>query len=377
MIRSFHALISVQPGFTRPDQIQLARISIPDAEARDAERVIRMQNEILDKVAALPGVDSAAFATAVPTEEPQPRNPVFVEGQTPNDQIGPIRVAKSVSPGYFKAQGTPLIAGRDFTWTDIYEKRPVTVVSEKMARETWGAVPGALGRRIRIGNIGEWREVVGVVGNVHDEGVEREASGAVYWRAGVQPGLMGAPASAPRSVVFFIRSDRAGSESLIADIRQAVWSVDSNLPLAQVRTLADVYDRSVARTSFTLVMLGIAASIALVLGVVGIYGVMAYSVAQRRREIGVRLALGAQPASLKRGFVRQGLLLASIGVAIGLGAAVLLTRVMSSLLFGVRPLDPLTFAAVAALVSIAAASASYLPARRASSVDPVEVLKAD
>jgi ABC-type antimicrobial peptide transport system permease subunit len=164
---------------------------------------------------------------------------------------------------------------------------------------------------------------------------------------------------------------------LLNDIRQAVWSVNPNLPLAQVRTLGDVYDRSMARTLFTLTMLAIAGSMALILGLVGIYGVMAHSVSQRKREIGIRLALGAPQESLKRSVVRQGLLLASLGVAIGIGAAVPLTRLMSSQLFGIRPSDPLTFAAVALLLSIAAASASYLPARRASAVDPVEALRAE
>jgi len=178
-------------------------------------------------------------------------------------------------------------------------------------------------------------------------------------------------------MAFAIRSARAGSESFLAEIRQAVWSVNPKLPLAQVRTLADVYNRSMARTSFTLTMLAIAASMALGLGVVGIYGVMAYSVAQRRRDIGIRLALGAEPASLRRTFVQRGLLLATIGILIGFSVAVPLTRLMSSLLFSTSPLDLLTFAAVAVVLSTAAAVASYLPARRASAVDPVEVLKAE
>jgi len=178
-------------------------------------------------------------------------------------------------------------------------------------------------------------------------------------------------------MAFAIRSARAGSESFLAEIRQAVWSVNPKLPLAQVRTLADVYNRSMARTSFTLTMLAIAASMALGLGVVGIYGVMAYSIAQRRRDIGIRLALGAEPASLRRAFVQRGLLLGTIGILIGFSVAVPLTRLMSSLLFSTSPLDLLTFAAVAIVLSTAAAVASYLPARRASAVDPVEVLKAE
>lgn len=375
MIRSMQALLNVEPGFMRPEEIQIVRISIPQTEA--PERVTRIQNDILDKIAALPDVSSSALATALPLEEGQGRNPVAVENKDPNDRLPPLRVAKSVSPGLFKTQGTPLIAGRDFTWSDVYEMRPVAIVSENMAREIWGNAPEALGKRLRIGNVGDWREIIGVVGNVYDEGIQQKASTTVYWRAGIQPGIFGAPAAAPRSVAFVIRSKRAGTEDLLKEIRQAVWSVNSNLPLAQVRTLSDVYNRSMARTSFTLTMLTIASTMALVLGVVGIYGVMAHSVSQRKREIGIRLALGAQQEFVKRSFVRQGLLLASLGVVIGIGAAVPLTRLMSSQLFGIRPLDPVTFVAVTLLLSIAAASASYIPARRASAVDPGTTLRTE
>src|SRR5262249_18928324 len=155
MIRSFQALSNVQPGFTQPETLQTARISIPQTEVAEPERVIRMQNEILGKISANPGVTSAAFATTKPTDDLQSRNLVNIENKTPNGQVGPLLVAKSVSPGLFKTQGTPLLAGRDFTWTDIYERRPVALVSEKLARETWGEVGAALGKRIRIGIVGE------------------------------------------------------------------------------------------------------------------------------------------------------------------------------------------------------------------------------
>jgi predicted permease len=377
MIRSLQALLNVQPGFTAPEQLQTVRISIPPAQVQQPDRVIQMQKDILDKIAAIPGVASAAFSTSVPTDEPQSRNAVAVENMTSPDLPGPIWVAKSVSPGLLKTQGTPLIVGRDFTWTDIFEQRAVAIVSQSLARETWGDVSRAVGKRIRIGLVGQWQEIVGVAADVHDEGVHLKPSVTVYWRTGVTPGLLGAPPSAPRSVVFAIRTDRAGTESLLNEIRQAVWSVNPNLPLAQVRTLGEVYERSMERTSFTLVMLAIAGSMALALGMVGIYGVMSYAVSQRKREIGIRVALGAQQHSLKRAFVQQGLQLAAVGIVIGGLGAIPLTRVMSSLLFGIRPSDPLTFAAVALLLSIAAASASYLPARRASVVDPVEALRGE
>jgi predicted lysophospholipase L1 biosynthesis ABC-type transport system permease subunit len=268
-----------------------------------------------------------------------------------------------------------LIAGRDFTWTDIYAQKEVAIVSETMARETWGEPSGALGKRIRIGSDGMWREVIGVTANVYDDGVNQKAPALVYWRAGIQSGA--GAASLPRSVTFAVRSDRTGTESFLRQMQEAVWSVNPHLPLARVQTLGQVYRQSMARTSFTLVMLAIAGSMALVLGIVGLYGVISYGVSQRRREIGIRLALGAQRGELKRMFVRHGLVLAAIGVAIGLGTAMGLTRLMSSLLFGVSPLDPLTFGAVALFLTVAAVLASYLPARRASAVDPAEALKSE
>jgi len=366
LIRSFQALRNVQPGFTRPDQIQTLRISIPEAQVADPERVTRMQNDILDKIARIPGVTSAAFTSALPMEgEFRNVNAVSAEGQNGLERLPPIRRSKFVSPGLFKTQGTPIIAGRDFTWTEIYDVQHVAVISENMARETWGEPFAALGKRIRVGTAAPWYQVIGVVGDVYEDGVHLKAPGCVYWPAGT------------RSIVFVIRSGRTGTESFLKQIREAVWTVDANLPLAQVRTLGDVYQQSIAPTSFALVMLAIAGSMALLLGVIGIYGVLSYAVSQRRREIGIRLALGARPGELKRMFVRHGLVLASIGVAIGLGAAAGLTRLMSSLLFGIKPLDPLTYGAGALLLGIAAALASYLPARRASTVDPVEALKAE
>ena len=253
--------------------------------------------------------------------------------------------------------------------------RPVAIVSDRMARETWGGLSSSLGRRIRIGNIGEWCEIIGVVGDVHDEGPQQRGSSTVYWRAGVQPGIMGAPSSAPRSMVFAIRSARAGNESLLAEIRQAVWTVDPNLPLALVRTLADVYNGSMARTSFTLVMLAIAASMALGLGVVGIYGVISLSVASRRRELAIRSAVGAQQSDIRRLIFGEGFRLIAGGVLAGLALAEILSRVLRSFLFEVQPGDPATFIVVAALFVGVGLLACWTPVRRAGRVNPLEALR--
>jgi predicted lysophospholipase L1 biosynthesis ABC-type transport system permease subunit len=238
----------------------------------------------------------------------------------------------------------------------------------------WGSPGAALGKQIREGLKDPWREIVGVVGDVYDDGAQQKAPTFSYWPA-LMDMFWGNPVQVSRDGVFLVRTKRAATESFLAEARQAIWRVDANLPVFQVRTLKDVYGKSMARTSFALVMLAIAGAMALLLGVVGIYGVIAYAVSQRTREIGIRIALGAPAAGLQRMFVWHGLLLAGIGAGLGLAAAAGLTRLVESLLFGVKALDPVTYAAVAVLLIAAAALASYLPARRATAVDPMEALR--
>jgi len=248
-------------------------------------------------------------------------------------------------------------------------------VSENLAREFWGSPAAALGKRLQTLPTAPWQEVVGVVRDVHDNGVDQPPPAIVYWPAfGESPYRAGAP-NINRLITFVLRSPRAGTESFLRDVQSAVWSINGNLSLASLRTMQELYDRSLARTTFTLVMLAIAGLMSLVLGIVGIYGVIAYAVTQRTREIGIRVALGAQRAELTRMFVRSGLVLAAVGVPLGLVAAVVLSRLMSSLLFGVSRLDPLTYAAVPLVLLAAVVTASYLPARRAASIDPVDALR--
>ncbi len=377
MIRTFQALRNVPPGFARPEEVQLLRISIPEAQVKESEQVMRMQNAMLDKLAAIPGVSSVAFANAAPLEGFNSNDLLYAEDKNYTvGQIPPIRRFRWVTPGFFKTTGTPLVAGRDFTWTDLYEKRRVAVVSENLAREMWGDPASALGKRVRRGMAEPWREIVGVAGDVYDDGAQQKPPAFAYWPA-MMDAWGGDDVRVNRNGVFIVRTRRAATQSFLAEARQAIWSVNSNLPVFLVRTLQDLYDQSMARTSFTLVLLAIAGVMALVLGVVGIYGVIAYAVTQRTREIGIRMALGAQAAGLLQMFVRQGLLLAAIGAVIGLATAAGLTRLMASLLFGVAALDPLTYAGVAVLLIAAAALASYLPARRATRVDPLDALRAE
>jgi ABC-type antimicrobial peptide transport system permease subunit len=206
--------------------------------------------------------------------------------------------------------------------------------------------------------------------------VQQSAPTTVYWPTLVK-NLWGARVFVARSVAFAIRSDRTGTESLLKEVGRVIWSVNSGVPLTEVRTLGDVYRHSMARTSFALVMLAIAAAMALLLALVGLYGVIAYGVVQRRREIGIRAALGAREGDLRRMFLRQGLLLALLGAVGGAAAATITTRVLSSLLFGISRVDPATYAAVAVLLAGATAIATYVPARRATRVDPAQTLRAD
>ncbi len=377
MIRTFRALTRVQPGFVGPAEVQLFSLFIPEAELKEAERVVPMQEAILRKVAAIPGVSSVGLSTSIPMDGNGSFDPVSARDRTyAEGQLPPIRPFKFVSPDFFRTLGIPLVAGRDFTWTDLYTKLPVAVVSENMAREYWRSPAGALGKQIRVGSTDEWREIVGVAADVRDDGVNKDAPTSVYWPMMMRH-FWGNETMVQRGLTFAIRSPRAGSEGLMNEVRQTVWSVDPNLPLADVHTLQYLYGKSMARTSFTLVMLALAGAMALLLGGVGLYGVIAYSVSRRTREIGIRMALGAQQGELTGMFVGQGLLLTGVGVACGLAAAFALMRAMSSLLFNVKPVDPLTYGAVSLGLFATAALASYLPSRRAAAVNPVEALRAE
>jgi predicted permease len=378
MIRTFQALRNVEPGFTRPEEVQLMRILIYPGQVKEPERVMRMQNEMVDRLAAIPGVASVALASDAPLEGLGGGDVLYAEDKTyGTGQVPPGRQFRSVTPGFFRTTGTPLIAGRDFTWTDLYDKRRVAIVSENLAREMWSGPSAALGQRIRSGFKDDpWKEVVGVVADVYDKGPQEKPPSFAYWPA-MMENFEGEAVRVTRFAVFAVRTKRAATESFLTEARRAIWAVDADLPVFRVQTLKDLYDQSMARTSFTLVMLAIAGGMALLLGIVGIYGVIAYAVSQRTREIGIRVALGAQTSELRRMFVREGLMLAGIGAAIGVIAAAGLTRLMSSLLFGITALDPLTYATVPVFLLAAAALASYVPARRATTVNPVEALRAE
>jgi predicted permease len=378
MIRSFQALRKVNPGFVRPEEVLSVRLSIPSAEVEDPVQVVRMHRQIMERIEAIPGVDSIGLSSSVTMDGWDSNDPIWVEDfPVPEGQLPPIRRYKWIGENYFETVGNPVLAGRALTWHDVETRAHVVVVTENLAREYWGEPAKAIGKRVRQSfdkTPGPWREIVGVVGNEHDNGVSEKPTAIVYWPMLVED-FWTQEVFAQRSMVYAIRTRRLGTPTFLDEVRAAVWSVNPNLPLANVRTLEEILENSMARTSFTLVMLGIAAGVALVLGAVGIYGVISYSVSQRTREIGVRMALGAARKDVNRLVLQEGLPLILTGLALGLVAALGLTRLMAALLFGVSPIDPVTFASVSVTLAAIALLASYLPARRAAGMDPTEALR--
>ena len=379
MIRSFQTLRNVDAGFTSPHTLQTFAVRIVPALAPEPEHVTRMQEDMLQRIASIPGVSSVAFANRMPMGIDRNSAALTAKGRPDDGQTPPNHQVKIVSPDLFDTQGTPLIVGRDFTWADVHGTRDIAIVSENLARELWGSASAAVGQFVReyYDKESPWREVVGVVGNVHDDGVHRNAPTTVYYPVQPVQRIFGIAGYQARRVTFVVRSDHAGTPELLEQVREAVSSVSASIPIAQVATLDEPYRRSMARTAFTLLMLAIAGTMALLLGMCGIYGVISYAVSQRRREIGIRLALGAPLPAVRRLFIRRGLVMGAAGLIAGLAGAVVVTRLMKSLLYGVTPLDPMTFAAMPLVLAAAAALASYLPARAATTVDPVETMRAE
>ena len=371
MIRTFLAMRGVHPGFVRPEHVQTFRLAIPETLVADPEQMARTHESIAERLAQVPGVVSVGISSSITMDGEDNGNPLHVEDfPVTEGAIPPLRRFKSSAPEYFEAMGNPVVTGRSITWTEVHERRPVVVVSEVLAREYWNDPARALGKRVRGPGGDRWYEIVGVAGEERDDGLNHPPTAIVYW-----PMLN--DSYERRTMAYAVRSDRVGTPGFLPELRQAVWSVNPAVPLAGVETLGEIQARSMAQTSFAMVMLAIAASVALLLGIVGVYGVIAYTATQRTREIGIRMALGAQIADVRNMFLRHGLQLTATGIALGIGAALVLTRVMSALLFGVDPMDQLSYVAVSAVLASVASLATYLAARRATGVDPMIAMRAD
>jgi predicted permease len=374
MVRTFRALIRVNPGFVGPSEVQTFRVDIPETMVKNPVDVTRLEDEISHKLEAIPGVSSVGISRNLPMDGSLWGEPIVIQGRVyGTGEIPPRARYGFLGPGFLKTQGTPLVAGREYTWNDIYNEPPLIMVSENFARQNWGNPADALGKKVR--SLKDWREIIGVVGDVHQDGVDKEAPITVYWPI-LTFEIDGNPSEGVRRrVAFAMRTPRTGQESFAKDVRSAVRSVAPNLPLFDMHTLNYYYTRSMAQTSFMLIILAVAAGMALLVGAVGLHGVIAYSVVLRRREIGIRMALGAQRHDALRLVVGDGLILAFVGIAIGIGAALGFTRFLSSLLYSVKPADPLTFAAVSFFIMAVAFFASYIPGRAAAKVDPAKTLR--
>jgi len=368
LINSFLHLRNLDPGY-RADHLLTMKVALPETKYPDKERRAPFYSELIRRVQTLPGVQSVAVASNLPLTYNGDSVPIGIEGRAdpPPDQR-PDVILRVVSPGYFSTMGIALVQGRDFTEQDKGESLRVVVISEKTARHFW---PGEdpIGKRLKPGSTtsdGPWREVIGVVKDVRQNDFVAEPKMQMYM-AYPQVGSF-----APNALVVRTNVEPL---SLGAAVRRTVWEIDKDQPVSDIRSMDEIVSEAVARQRFSMLLLGVFAGLALVLAAVGIYGVMSYSVAQRTREIGIRMALGAKSSDVLKMAVGQGLRLVFAGVVIGLAAALILTRVMASLLFGVSATDPATFATISLVLFSAALLASYIPARRATKVDPMVALR--
>jgi predicted permease len=366
MVRTFVTMRQVEPGFARPTEVDTFELSLPATLVPDGKQVVPTYEQISARLQQIPGVTAVGLGI-VTMDGRAAKGPIFVEG-VPAPTLPPIRFIRQVGAGYFEAMENPIIAGRSITWTDIHQLRPLALISENLALEYWDTPAKAIGHRIRSFADAPWQEIVGVVGNVRADGLNHPPPALVYVPVANEQVVY-------RFMMYVVRSGRAGTASFLRELQQAVWSVNARVPLANVRTLAEIQADSMAPTSFATVMLTIAASVALLLALVGVYSVVSHIAAERTNEVGIRMALGAQIGDVRRLFVRQGLVLTLIGIAIGLGGAVLMTPVMAGLLYGVGPVDPVTYTAVSIALAGVTLLATYLPARRASRVQPIIALR--
>jgi putative ABC transport system permease protein len=372
LVKSFARLQGVDPGFD-PEQLLTFNLSLPAARyPADSQQAVFF-DQVLPAIAAVPGVRAAGATSVMPFGGNWSTGSFEIEGyQPPPKQPGPWGDIRTVSPGFFETLHIPLRKGRLLTEEDRAGSRRVAVIDEEFVRRYWrGQDP--LGKRITFGppagaadtSAREWIEVVGVVGHTKHEGLDAEARLQVYLPYRQQP-----------LPFMTVAARTAGDPAGYANhMRRAVQSIDPDQPIANLRTMDELIAQSVGQRRLSMLLLSLFSGIALVLASVGIYGLMSYSVAQRSRELGVRIALGADRADVLRLVLRQGMSLALTGIVIGVGAAFGLTRLIESQLYGVRATDPATFVGVATLLGLTALAANLVPALRATRVDPAVVLR--
>jgi putative ABC transport system permease protein len=382
MFRSFQSLRTVDPGFQNPEEVLALRLYIPGSEVPRGADVATTYEMIVRRLEEVPGVSSVGLATAIPMDGGNNVNPFIVRDRGLEAEGARIsRRHKWIGPNYMETLQIPLLMGRTVTWDEIHARAPVALLSETLATEVFGSPEEALGQYVAARpDPPQWKEIIGIVKDVREDGMDQPHPALVYWphvTLGFWQGNAADQVQVWRGAGIAVRSTRVGTPGFLDDVQEAIWEVSPNLPLMGVRTLPELMAASMGRTSFAMVLLGVAGLVALILGLVGVYGVISYAVSQRQRELGMRMALGAQPGQVKGMVLKQGFVLAGIGVTLGLALAFGITRLMSSILVGVSPADPLTFISVSAGLLAVALLASYLPARRAANVDPMTALRLD
>jgi putative ABC transport system permease protein len=366
LLKSFVRLQRTPLGF-RPERLLTARIALPRSTYSTPQQRLSFADRLLEEVRKQPGLSEAALTSSLPFTIGNPSYVVLMNGQEDVRPGMPAASFRSVSPDYFRVMGIPLLKGREFSSADLERAPMVTVINEAMARRLW---PNAdpIGQRIKeTSNERAWREIVGIVGSVRHRarGEEPRPEMFVPWSQSPAPRL---------NLVVRTQAEPA---RFGAALRRAVTAADAELPIFELRTMEERLYDSVAQPRFRTTLLGVFAALALAMAVVGLYAVLANAVAQRQREIGVRMALGAQQRDVLSLVVGQGMWLTLLGVGIGLTAALALSRVLRTLLFEVSPTDPMTFAAIPLILVSAALLACWVPARRATNVDPMEVLRCE
>jgi putative ABC transport system permease protein len=366
MIRSFARLLSIDPGYDSKNLLTF-QISLPDSKYPKSSQVVAFYREALDRISACPGVQSVAISNTLPPTGNETDGGFYVEGHEPSNlNDAPDTIYDPISPGYFQTLKTPLIAGRYFTEYDNNDKSRAVIINETMAREFFGGEK-AVGKRMKALAYGakDWWEVVGVVADERFFGWDNDLYPATYYPYGARP---------EAGMAFVVRT-KIDPMHASSSVRQAIWSIDKDLPFTQVRTMDQRLAQSFSERRFHMALLGAFAGLALILAVVGIYGVMSYSVTQRTHEIGLRVALGADRSDVLRIILGRGLVLTLMGAGAGLAGAFALTRFLASMLYGVHPNDGATFAVVTLVLTAIAILACYIPARRATKVDPMVALR--
>ncbi|MFI5280264.1 MAG: FtsX-like permease family protein, partial [Gemmatimonadales bacterium] len=370
LIRSFSRLTGVEPGF-QPDHLLTFGVSLPRTKYANDTTRIEVLGRLVAAIRTAPGVVSAGGTSNLPFAGNWSTSSFNVEGYTPPPNTpSPWGDVRSVTPGYLPTMRTPLLKGRQFTDEDRAGSPIVTIVDDEMVRRYWPNTD-PIGKRITFNRLTDtniaWITVVGVVGHMKHEGLDAQARVQYYFPIAQ---------NALPFLGFAVRTTNEPTTAL-ADIRAAVRSVDPDLPLANINTMEMLIDQTTGPRRFSMLLLGSFAGLALVLASIGLYGVMSYTVTQRARELGVRVALGAASRDVLTLVLGQGARLAVVGVAIGLVASLAVTRVMKDMLFGVSATDPVTFVAISTVLLAVALLASYLPARRATKVDPIEALRSE